>query len=387
MRGLAFILAMIAAGAAFTAEPGPAPGRVSLLRVFAREKLHRPVHLAHVPDGSKRIAVVEQAGVVKWFNPGSEAAEGEMIDLRGVVSTSHNEEGLLSIAFHPSFATHRQFFLYYSAAMPRRSMIVRYTAERASLVADKDSAFVLMQIPQPYGNHNGGQLAFGPDGYLYAGLGDGGSAGDPQGNGQNKATLLGAILRIDADHPGNGLAYGVPSDNPFVGANDGSRAEIWAYGLRNPWRFSFDRATGALFAGDVGQDRMEEIDRIEKGGNYGWNVMEATLCFSPANNCDRAGLIPPVAAYDRGQGISVTGGFVYRGMAIPELVGSYLYGDFGSGRIWTIPAGTRGLAAPRLLIDTQARTRLYIASFGEDADGELYVLDLNGAVYRLVSTP
>ena len=198
------------------------------------------------------------------------------------------------------------------------------------------------------------------------------------------ALLLGSILLIDVDKPSSGLAYGIPSDNPFAGATDGNRPEIWAYGLRNPWRFSFDRQTGALFAADVGQNRMEEIDRIERGGNYGWNIMEGTLCYQPPKDCDQEGLIAPLSAYGRDQGISVTGGFVYRGKAVPALAGQYVFGDFGSGRIWTIPADTRQFRAPELLMDTNATGRVFLSSFGEDSSGELYVLDLNGSVFKII---
>jgi len=356
---------------------------VALEQVFVGQRFVRPLQLSYVPDGSGRVAVVEQIGTIRWFQADGAGDSGTLIDLRQRISTAHNEEGLLSIAFHPGFARNGQIFVYYSAASPRRSIVARYTADPRALRVDPASELIVMEIGQPYGNHNGGQLAFGPDGFLYIGLGDGGSAGDPHGNGQNRKTLLGSILRIDVADATAAKPYGIPRDNPFVNAGDGSRPEIWAYGLRNPWRFSFDRETGMLFAGDVGQNTEEEIDRIERGGNYGWNRMEGHLCHSPPSGCDARDLELPVAVYGRGLGISVTGGFVYRGRDIPPLIGRYLFADFGTGTIWTIPSDAKPLTEPEPLL----KTKLLISGFGENAAGELYVVDLRGAVYRLKAAP
>jgi glucose/arabinose dehydrogenase len=364
-------------------EQTPAPGiRVALKRVIADETLLRPVHLAPLPGSAGELVIVEQDGVIRRLHPSAGKAAGVVLDLRAKVSRAGNEEGLLSVAFHPRFAENRFFYVYYSAAAPRRSIIARFTYDPASMRGKADSEAVLLEAGQPYSNHKGGQIAFGPDGYLYIALGDGGSGGDPHGNGQNRATLLGKLLRIDVDRRDPGLAYAIPPDNPFRGAGDGSRAEIWAYGLRNPWRFSFDRETGALYAGDVGQDAWEEIDRIVKGRNYGWNAMEGTHCFR-APECPRAGLESPVAEYGRGDGTSVTGGFVYRGRALAGLRGRYVFGDYGSGWLFTIPAGRAGLQRHERLL----ATRLAISSRGQDAAGELYVLDLNGALFQLVPAP
>jgi len=232
-------------------------------------------------------------------------------------------------------------------------------------------------VDQPFLNHNGGQIAFGPDGLLYVGLGDGGSGGDPLGHAQDTSTLLGSILRIDVDR---GTPYAVPPDNPF--AAGGGRPEIFAWGLRNPWRWSFDRETGELWCGDVGQNRWEEVDRIRRGGNYGWNVREGAHCFASAE-CDSAGLIEPVAEYSHDEGCSITGGYVYRGATLPQISGAYVYGDFCSGRIWGLFSAGGGALAPRLL----AESGLQISSFAEDHDGELYVVDYGGGIHRLASAP
>jgi glucose/arabinose dehydrogenase len=254
------------------------------------------------------------------------------------------------------------------------------TYDPVGRVAVPGSERVLLEVRQPFSNHKGGQLAFGPDGFLYIGLGDGGSGGDPYENAQNKNVLLGKILRIDVDRPTVDRPYGIPVDNPF--AAGGGRPEIFALGLRNPWRFSFDRETGRLFAGDVGQDEVEEIDIVVKGGNYGWNRMEGTQCYQPRVNCPREGFILPVAEYRHDEGVAVTGGFVYRGKTLPALQGLYVFGDFGTSTVWTIPAtAAPGLRERTLLLP---RSGLELSSFGEDAQGELYLLDLRGGIYRLV---
>ncbi len=235
-----------------------------------------------------------------------------------------------------------------------------------------------MEVSQPFSNHNGGQIAFGPDGYLYIALGDGGSGGDPDGNGQNRATLLGSILRIDANTASGARNYAIPPDNPFAGNSQGFREEIFAYGLRNPWRFSFDPVTKKLWAGDVGQNLYEEIDIIEKGRNYGWNIMEGFHCYSSAT-CDTAGLTLPVWEYGHNSsgGIAVTGGFVYRGTQLPELYGKYIYADYGSGRIWSLSYSDNDTVNTELL-----KTSLNISSFGTDRFNELYMCAFDGKIYR-----
>jgi glucose/arabinose dehydrogenase len=357
-----------------------APPAVALQRIVPDESLERPVYLAELPDGRGELVVVEQDGVIKRVIPGHAKAEGIFLDLRSEVSHAGNEEGLLSIAIHPHFAQNHTFFIYYSAVSgARHTVVASMTYDPTRRAADPASEHILLEVPQPFSNHKGGQLVFGPDGYLYVGLGDGGSGGDPYGNGQNRNVLLAKILRLDVDHLSAGLAYGIPADNPF--ATGGGRPEIFAYGLRNPWRFSFDRATGRLFVGDVGQDAVEEVDIVTRGGNYGWNIMEGTQCYRPDRNCPTAGLLLPIAEYRHDEGNAVTGGYVYRGSALPGLQGHYLFGDFGAGTVWTIPAQDQpGLRTRTLLL----KSGLLLSSFGEDSHGELYLLDLKGGVYRLV---
>ncbi len=382
LRALGLALLALAGGAsAVQAQTGPP--RMALQRVLPGEALERPLHLAEVPDGTGELVVVEQRGVIRRFAPGAARAT-VFLDLRDRVSTAGNEEGLLSIAFHPDYARNRTFLVYYSAAGPRRTVLARFRAPAPGRVGDPASQQVLLEIDQPYSNHKGGQLAFGPDGMLYVGLGDGGAGGDPHGNGQNRRTLLGSLLRIDVNRAEGGRAYAIPPDNPFAQARDGSRPELWAYGLRNPWRFSFDRATGTLWLADVGQDEVEEVDRIVRGGNYGWNIMEGTHCFRPPTGCDRTGLELPISEYTHADGHSITGGFVYRGRALPGLQGRYVFGDYVAGTIWSIPADARTLTAPQPLL----ASGLLISSFGEDAAGELYVLDHGGGrIFRLVAAP
>jgi len=343
----------------------------------------RPVGIYQAVDGTNRLFVIEQRGVIYVFeNLRMVDTAGVFLDIRDRVNSEGNEEGLLGLAFHPDFASNGFFYLYYSASNPRRNVIARYTVPQDSPnQADGESEQILLEILKPYSNHNGGQLAFGPDGYLYVAVGDGGGAGDPQGNAQNRSRLLGSILRIDVDAASEGLSYGIPPDNPFANNTLGYRGEIYAYGLRNPWRFSFDPVTGWLWAADVGQDRVEEIDIIEPGKNYGWNIMEGDLCYLPPENCNRTGLQPPVWVYSRDQGYSVTGGFVYRGTQLPGLIGHYIYGDYGSGRIWALLYDGANDPVNKELMDTN----LNIASFGVDDKNELYICAFDGKIYKLTS--
>lgn len=320
--------------------------------------------------GDDRAVVLTQEGVIYAVGDAEGSAE-TFLDIRDRIKRNlDNEEGLLGIAFAPDFETSREFYIYYSKDDPRRTTLSRFRAPGDT--ADPASEQVLLDVEQPYRNHNGGALAFGPDGMLYVGLGDGGSGGDPQGNAQNTQTLLGSILRIDVS---GGAGYTIPPDNPFVGG--GGRPEIFAYGFRNPWRFSFDTQTGALWAGDVGQDAVEEVDLIERGKNYGWNIMEGSSCFRAAA-CDTAGLTLPRAEYTHEFGCSVTGGRVYRGSAMPELVGWYVYADYCSGNVWAFD--TADPASEPLLI---AETGLQISSFGVDADGELLLVTFANRIGRL----
>ena len=343
-------------------------------RVFAGIPFDDPVFITHAGDGSDRLFIVEQRGVIVAVSESTPGEAATFLDISDRVNRGGSEEGLLGLAFDPAFAENGRFFVYYSAAGPRRSVLSRF--ERLGDGANPDSELVILEVEQPFRNHNGGMIAFGPDGHLYVALGDGGSADDPQGNGQDPSTLLGSVLRIDVRNASEAQPYVAPPDNPF--ASDGrGRPEVWAYGMRNPWRFSFDRETGELWAGDVGQGEFEEIDIVRAGANYGWNTMEGAHCFE-RSVCDQSGLTLPVAEYSHAQGCSVTGGYVYRGSAVPSLAGWYVYGDFCSGRIWAVPAdGQQGLEGVEI-----ADSGFSVSSFGEDANGELYVIDYGGSVYR-----
>jgi len=333
-----------------------------------------PVDLQHAGDGSNRIFVVEQRGVILVFENRPDVENGAVfLDIRDRVN-SGGEEGLLGLAFHPDYRNNGFFYVNYTAASPRRTVVSRFTASPDPDIADAANEKIILTFEQPFSNHNGGQIAFGPDGYLYIATGDGGSGGDPQGNGQNRRNLLGKILRIDVDKTSGGREYSIPADNPLANNDAGFREEIFAWGLRNPWRFSFDARTGRLWTGDVGQNRFEEINIIEKGKNYGWNVMEGSQCFQPPAGCDTAGLVKPVAEYGRSLGVSVTGGYVYYGVRNPELKGKYIYGDFGSGSIWALSYEEGGSIANEQI----ASSGLNISSFGMDETGELYICAFNG---------
>jgi glucose/arabinose dehydrogenase len=347
---------------------------------FPQLTFNQPVGLFNAPDGSNRLFVIEQAGRIQVFqNAASTAVATVFLDLTDRVLFG-GEQGLLGLAFHPNFTSNGYFYVDYVAANPTRTVIARFTVNAANPnLADKGSEFILLEISQPFSNHKGGQIAFGPDGYLYVGMGDGGSGGDPLGNGQNRSTLLGKILRINVNAPSSGRNYSVPADNPFVGNIAGYKEEIYAYGFRNPWRFSFDLVTGQLFVGDVGQDRLEEIDVVQKGKNYGWSLMEGTLPYAGGN---LTGLELPIYEYDHTLGIAIVGGYEYHGSAIPALQGAYVYGDYGSGRIWALTLNGTIVASNNLLV----ASTLTISSFGVDQAGELYVCAFNGKIYRLYAT-
>jgi glucose/arabinose dehydrogenase len=345
------------------------------------EGLSAPLLVTSPDDATGRLFVVEQTGTIRVLDGGRLLPE-PFLDIRDRL-VSGGEQGLLGLAFHPAFAANGRLFVDYTDldgdTVVSEFRVSGSDAERADAASER----VLLRIDQPFANHNGGNLVFGPDGYLYVGTGDGGSAGDPFGNGQRLDTLLGKLLRIDVDEEGGGAEYAIPPDNPFVG-REGARPEIWAYGLRNPWRFTFDRETGDLWIGDVGQGAWEEIDRLgpdEAGANLGWNVMEGAACFSPSSGCDGSGITPPVAVYGHDEGCSVTGGFVYRGSRWPELEGAYLFADYCSGTIWGLDAARP--EHPSVLLQT-GRT---ISSFGQDASGELYVTDLGGGTVLRVVAP
>ena len=365
---------------ASTATPAPLE-TMQVERAFPNLSFERMVGMAYPEDGSEKLFVLLQPGVIVAFaNDWSVESADTFLDIRERVSDRGNEEGLLGLAFDPDFRENGYFYVYYSAANPRRSTLSRFSVHADGGTADAGSERVILEVEQPYSNHNGGQVAFGPDGYLYVGLGDGGSRGDPQGNGQNLSTLLGSIIRIDVSAPDEGGSYSIPPDNPFAGVDDAG-GEIWAYGIRNPWRFSFDRATGELWMADVGQNRFEEVDIVGRGLNYGWNIMEGSACFRPSRGCDSQGLEMPIAEYGREGGCSVTGGYVYRGNRAPSLYGAYIYGDFCSGKIWALRHDGGRVTEKLELVDS----RLEISSFGEDQDGEIFILSFDGGIYRLVA--
>jgi glucose/arabinose dehydrogenase len=377
-----------ATGTRASADAGALP-LIRLEPAYAGLEFRRPIFVTPAPDATAGLFVAEQYGRVLVFEDRPDVSETTVfLDLTDRVSMRHNEEGLLSLVFHPDYATNGQFFVYYTAKSPRRSVLSRFTVSSDDPSrADATSEHIILEVEQPYGNHNGGTVLFGPDGMLYLSLGDGGYANDPHEHGQNLGTLLASIIRIDVDHPDEGRAYGIPKDNPFIDT-PGARPEIWAYGLRNVWRMHFDRETGALWAGDVGQNAWEEIDLIVRGGNYGWNRREGFHDFPPNSGRTVDGAIDPVAEYGRREGISVTGGYVYRGSAIPALRGAYVYADYASGRIWGVRADGN-VATANAVISTGKP--VFVSSFGEARDGELLVCGFDradgreGRLYRVTA--
>ncbi len=360
-----------------TAVSGAPVTSVSLFPVVV-EGLDQPLYLTNAGDG--RLFIVEKEGAIRIVQDGRLLDE-PFLDIRDRVNADSSERGLLSVAFHPDYARNGRFFVNYTN-LAGNTAVSAFQVGGSPNQADPGSESILLTIRQPYANHNGGQLQFGPDGYLYVGMGDGGSGGDPQGNGQNPATLLGALLRLDVDQATDAAQYGIPTDNPFV-ADAAKLPEIWATGLRNPWRFSFDRTTGDLLIADVGQNQWEEVNFLPAGSpggsNFGWNIMEGTHCYD-RNTCDQTGLILPVIDYRHEQGrCSITGGYVYRGSQFPTLGGVYFFGDYCSGEIWGMTAGEDGRFSAQVLYRSPSR----IASFGEDAAGELYVVDISGGIYQI----
>lgn len=339
--------------------------------------IERLVWLSHPPGDDAVLYALSQSGVIHRFAHRDDVASSSVVlDIRSRTLSS-GEQGLLGLAFHPDFASNRLAYLYYSVASPARSRISRMRVETDGRF-DTDSEVTVLEINQPFSNHNGGHLAFGPDGFLYIGLGDGGSGGDPEGHGQNTQTLLGSMLRIDVDNSSGGRPYAIPADNPFADGN-GGQPEIYAWGLRNPYRWSFDRLTGELWAGDVGQNAYEEISIIQRGGNYGWNRLEGTHCY-PGDPCDSSGTVLPVAEYGRAAGRSVTGGVVYRGSAIPGLRGRYLFGDFVDRLVWAVDRDAGEVTAADAVLDAGFN----ISGFSEDADGEVFVLNYGGSIHRVL---
>jgi len=342
-----------------------------------------PIDIVATGEGPGQLFVVEQGGTIRILRNGAVAAT-PFLDVRNLIA-SGGERGLLGLALHPDFAHNGRFFVNYTRAGDGATVIASFTVSAANRnVADPSSRRELLTIAQPFENHNGGALRFGPDGYLYIGMGDGGSGNDPDNRAQNPLDLLGKILRIDVDAA---PPYGIPPGNAFASPGQG-RMEIWALGLRNPWRFSFDRVTGDLYIGDVGQNEVEEVDFVPRGTagglNFGWRVMEGDRCTGLGGGapCNSLAYTPPVATYEHNEGCSVTGGFAYRGSAVPVMQGRYVFGDFCSGRMWTMSRDRDGRWQKEILLNTGHQ----IAAFGEDSAGELYWSDLaGGKIYRLAA--
>ncbi len=366
-----------ASGVVISRDRGPDPAAIKLTPVASG--FTRPLYVTHAADGSDRIFLVEQVGKI-WILKDGLLLEQPFLDIGALISPgaviqSFSEQGLLGLAFHPDFPTNGAFYINYTD-LQGGTVVARYYVDAENPdIADASSGQIIFQLSQPYANHNGGHIEFGPDGYLYIALGDGGSANDPLGAGQNRQLLLGSLLRIDVD---GAAPYAIPPTNPFVG-DASARAEIWAYGLRNVWRFSFDRATGDMYMADVGQNQWEEINfqpaDSAGGENYGWNVWEGKHIFAGGTAPNH---VPPIYEYSHSFGCSVTGGNIYRGEAIAELEAVYLFGDWCSGRIW----GAWRDHELNWQADELMKTGIPISSFGEDEAGEVYVIDYGGALYR-----
>jgi len=392
--GLFFYPACAVGDSGDTGHAAPHIPAISLEEVASG--FEEPVHIAQAGDDSGQLYVVEQQGRIRIVDHGRVLAKA-FLNISGRVE-SGGEKGLLGMAFHPGYAGNGYFYVNYTAVDQGvlYTLVSRFS-RKGGEHADAASEKVLLKIRQPFGNHNGGQIAFGPDGFLYIGMGDGGSANDPMGNGQSLVTLLGAMLRIDVDQEQAGKPYAIPPDNPFID-HARARPEIWAYGLRNPWRFSFDALNGDLWLADVGQNEVEEINLIEKGGNYGWNIMEGDICTPDvSSSCDKAGLKMPIHTYRHPEGFAVTGGFVYRGSAIAGLSGAYLFADYVSGRIWGLKHDGMQVIAHKLLIEPNGGSmflrrilggELSISSFGQGEDLELYIADhRTGNILKIIAGP
>ncbi|HEV8197216.1 MAG TPA: PQQ-dependent sugar dehydrogenase [Gemmatimonadales bacterium] len=378
-----FFLTVMTAGCGSPpgSDPADPPAELAVRLKEVARGLDAPLFLTSPPGDPARAFVVEQGGRIRIIR-NDVLLPTPFLDISSRIA-SGGERGLLGLAFHPQYATNGRFVVYYTNTAGD-IRIASYKVSANPEVADPASEQLLLAVPHPsFSNHNGGMVTFGPDGRLYAGIGDGGSGGDPNGNGQNRNTLLAKLVRLDVNAAGQAS---VPSDNPFVGQS-GMRPEIWSYGLRNPWRFSFDRLTGDLYIGDVGQNAREEIDvsrgpsNMGRGLDFGWNIMEGTSCFSPSSGCNRTGLTLPVLDYGHGDGCSVTGGYVYRGSLVPALRGMYFYGDYCSG--WVRSFVLSGGQVAQRLDWAALRPGGQITSFGEDAAGELYIIVASGSVFRI----
>lgn len=345
---------------------------VTLVPAFPNLTFTRLMDIQAPPDGSDRLFAVEKDGVIRVFLLGSEATDAPVfLDIQDRVTTS-GDQGLQSVAFHPDFENNGYFYLHYSANNPLRSVIARYgVSQNDATIGDPSSEVILLEVPQPATNHNGGKILFGPDGYLYIPFGDGGNQHDPDDNGQNLGTLLSSVLRIDVDNPSNGLAYGIPEDNPFAGNLEGFREEIYAYGFREPWRSSFG-PLGKFWVADVGQGNREEVNWVTLGGNHGWNVAEGSICHSPSAGCDQSALTPPVWEYTHSEGSSITGGYVYTNVndGCVAILDKYIYADYVSRAVWAITYDNLGVTANTQLMSNAG---IGISTFGVDNNGTLYL--------------
>ncbi len=363
-------------------------GKYKLVKVAKGFK--RPLQVVFPPGNAQSMYVVEQEGRIYRVLRGKKSL---FLNITKDVRSKGNEEGLLSMAFHPSYREDTnsrgkgKFYLNYTAGKKSHTHIVEYRFTKGNISKIiKRSKRILLRIKQPYSNHNGGLILFGPDKKLYIGTGDGGAGGDPKNNAQNPRTLLGKMLRIDPKLSWE-KPYTIPSDNPFL-KKPGYRPEIYALGLRNPWRFSFDRQSGRLYVGDVGQNKQEEISLITKGSNLGWRLKEGYLCYNPKKNCDRQYLTDPIYAYNHNMGQSVIGGYVYRGQALKALKGHYIFGDFISGTIWALPLNKNGrpVSASSSNLKVLVKDVGFLSSFGEDRSGEIYITEFKaGAVFKIVA--
>jgi len=383
-----FTTATLLTGASCSSEPTASseePPPTGGLRLEAiSTSFSEPLFLTFAPGDATRLFVVEKDGLIRILENGA-ILPAPFLDLTAI-TTKNNEQGLLGLAFAPDYENSGRFYVSYTtdgSTPGGKSVIARYHVSSDPNLADAASDTTILEADQPYINHNGGMIVFGSDGLLYVGFGDGGNAGDPQGHGQSRNDLLGSLLRLDV----SGAGYTIPPDNPFVGAG-GVRGELWNYGLRNPWRFSFDRRTGDLYIADVGQADREEVDVQPAAGggeNYGWNTMEGSECYPPGSSCNKSGLTLPVLEYDHGAGCSITGGYVYRGTALPDIVGTYFYSDYCAGFLCSFKWQGGTVAEQHSWPGAQPPGN--VTSFGEDSAGELYILTIQGGIYKLVAEP
>ena len=360
--------------------------QIEIENAFPKLTFPQVVDIQTPADNTNRLFLISQPGKIYVIENKSDAEiKNEFLDITSKVLYG-GEQGLLGLAFHPNYVTNGYFYINYTTSNPRRTIISRFRVDAGDInKADVNSEQILIEVEQPYSNHNGGCISFGPDGYLYISFGDGGSGGDPDNNGQNLKTILGSIVRIDVNNVSGIKNYSIPADNPFAENNEGFKEEIYAYGLRNVWKFSFDKS-GYLWAADVGQNKWEEIDLIEKGKNYGWRIMEGSHCYNPSVNCDQSGTQLPIWEYGHNSegGYSITGGYVYNGQKVQELIGKYVYADFVSGNIWTLTKNNNTMQNKLI-----KQTQYAISTFGVDNNGEIYFADYKseGRIYKFKGSP